>query len=250
MPVEESPSTNTIISQSSHHSNDSLDGAEASKVVTLVESFSLLSFYPYQKSIIDAVLDMKDTIIIQSTGNGKSLCFQFPPVYLNKKAIVIMPTISLMRDQTIQVNEHGIKVAYMGSAAKYQQMTALALDPNSDVNLIFVTPEWLFTERLGNKAKVHDLDRANNLALIAIDEAHLMYEWHSFRPLYAQCQELPLEFPNTPIMTLSATVTPDVLVKLRSFLRTPVIEKGSVHRPNIYLEVTQCDFKTGKGCQG
>ena len=73
MPVEESPSTNTISSQSSHHSNDSLDGAEASKVVTLVESFSLLSFYPYQKSIIDAVLDMKDTIIIQSTGNGKSL---------------------------------------------------------------------------------------------------------------------------------------------------------------------------------
>jgi len=88
------------------------------------------------------------------------------------------------------------------------------------------------------------------LALIAINEAHLMYEWHSFRPLYAQCQELPKEFPNTPIMTLSATVTPDVLVKLTRFLSTPVIEKGSVHRPNIYLEATECDFKTGKECQG
>ena len=95
----------------------------------------------------------------------------------------------------------------MGSAAKYQQMTSLALDPNSDVNLIFVTPEWFFTERLGNKAKVRDLYKANNLALIAIDEAHLIYEWHSFRPLYAQCQELPTEFPNIPIMSIIRAVT-------------------------------------------
>ena len=55
-------------------------------------------------------------------------------------------------------------------------MTALALDPNSDVNLIFVTPEWLFTERLGNKAKVHDLDRASNLALIATSIMHAMVD--------------------------------------------------------------------------
>ena len=60
---------------------------------------------------------MKDTIVIQSTGNVTSLCFQFPPVYL-KLAVVIMLTISLMHDQTIRVNEHGIKVAYMGSVAK------------------------------------------------------------------------------------------------------------------------------------
>jgi len=138
----------------------------------------------------------------------------------------------------------------MGSATKYQQITALALDPKSDVNLIFVTPEWLFTKKLGNKAKVHELYWANNLALIAINEAHLMCKWQSFRPLYAQCQELSTEFPNTPIMTHSATVTPDILVKLVHFFSTPVIEKGSVHRPNIYLEATECDFKTGKECQG
>ena len=51
-----------------------------------------------------------------------------------------------MRDQTIQVNEHGIKVAYMGSAAKYQPTTTEALKSTSDVQIVFVTPEWLFTE--------------------------------------------------------------------------------------------------------
>ena len=98
---------------------DILCSPEASQLLTLVESFLLTSFYPYQKAIINAVLEKQDSIVIQSTGNGKSLCFQYPPVYLRKKAVVIMPTISLMRDQTIQVNEFGIKVAYMGSAAKY-----------------------------------------------------------------------------------------------------------------------------------
>ena len=39
-----------------------------------------------------------------------------------------MPKISLMRDQMIQVNEHGIKVAYMGSAAKYQPATTEAFE--------------------------------------------------------------------------------------------------------------------------
>jgi len=34
--------------------------------------------------------------------------------------LVIMPTLRLTRDQTIQINEYGIKVAYMGSVSKYQ----------------------------------------------------------------------------------------------------------------------------------
>ena len=40
-----------------------------------------------------------------------------------------------MQDQTIQVNEHGIKVAHMYSVAKYQPATIPALDPSSDVKI-------------------------------------------------------------------------------------------------------------------
>jgi len=61
-----------------------------------------------------------------------------------KKAIIIMPIISLMRDQTIQVNENWIKVAYMGSAAKYQQMAALALDPKIRYEPHFCHPGVVF----------------------------------------------------------------------------------------------------------
>ena len=161
-----------------------------------------------------------------------------------------MPTISLMRDQTMQVNEYGIQVAYMGSAAKYQSATVNALSPTSNVQIIFATPEWLFTEQLDNISKLKVLEENDQLSLIAVDEAHLIYEWHSFRPMYIKCQDLPSAFPATPIMTLSATVTPEIMIKLQSFLRNPVIEKGSVYRHNIFLEAIQCTFKLGKDSQG
>ena len=220
-------------------------------MLTLVELLSLTSFYPYQKVIINAILEKQDSIVIQSTGNGKSLCFHAVSTSLSeKKAIVIMLTISLMRDHTIQVNEHGIKVAYMGSAAKYQPATTEALKSTSDVQIVFVTPEWLFTEQLDNVSKLKVLEEADQLSHIALDEAHLMYEWNSFRPLYIRCQDLPSLFPDTPVMALSATVTPEIMSKLQSFLRNPVIEKGSVYRSNIFLETIQCTFKQGKDSQG
>lgn len=68
-------------------------------VATLAERFHLTSFKPFQKTVITAALDGRDNLVIHPTGSGKSLCFQFVPVYLNKKAIIVTPTISLMQDQ-------------------------------------------------------------------------------------------------------------------------------------------------------
>ena len=39
--------------------------------------------------------------------------------------------------------------------------------------------------------KVKSLHEQNKLELIAIDEAHLIYEWDGFREHYQQCETLP-----------------------------------------------------------
>ena len=61
----------------------------AAKIATLAERFNLTRFKSYQKKAIDNVLSGQDTIVVQPTGSGKSLCFQFPAVHENKKVIVV-----------------------------------------------------------------------------------------------------------------------------------------------------------------
>ena len=69
------------------------------RIATLAEHFGLTSFHTYQKEVVNECLNGRDTIVVQPTGSGKSLCYQFPAVYTGKMSIVISPTISLMVDQ-------------------------------------------------------------------------------------------------------------------------------------------------------
>ena len=52
--------------------------------------------------------------------------FSVPPVYENKKAVVITPTISLMQDQVYKLNQLGIPSFFLGSAQfdRYAEMSA------------------------------------------------------------------------------------------------------------------------------
>lgn len=80
----------------------SQDLEESCRRATLAEYFHCTSFRPYQIDVIDQHLKGRDTIVVQPTGSGKSLCFQFPAVYTGKMSVVICPTISLMHDTTLE----------------------------------------------------------------------------------------------------------------------------------------------------
>ena len=103
----------------------------ATKIATLAEKFCLTSFKKFQREVIDATLVGKDTLVVYPTGSGKSLCFQFPPVYLNKKAVIITPTISLMTDQVHKLNGMDIPSAFLGSAQLDRSVEIEALKPDS-----------------------------------------------------------------------------------------------------------------------
>lgn len=61
-------------------------------------------FKPLQWEIISAIIEKKrDVCGVMATGYGKSLCFQFPSVYLNAVTFVISPLISLMEDQVLSL---------------------------------------------------------------------------------------------------------------------------------------------------
>jgi bloom syndrome protein len=56
-----------------------------------------------------------------------------------------------------------------------------------------------------NLTKVQKMCNDSRMCLIAIDEAHLMYDWQDFRQLYKRCGEVHIHFPGVPVMALSAT---------------------------------------------
>lgn len=66
---------------------------------TLKKHFGHDHFRPMQWRIIEAILDRRDNFAVMATGYGKSLCFQYPPVFMNGIGLVISPLISLMEDQ-------------------------------------------------------------------------------------------------------------------------------------------------------
>ena len=220
-------------------SSPSLDDSlqNATLIATLAERFKLTSFKRFQREVIDATLQGKDTLVVYPTGSGKSLCFQFPPVHENKKGIIITPTISLMQDQVDKLNEMGISSVYLGSAQFDKTIEKRVFEPNSKVSLIFVTPEWI--TKPGNLSKIQLLASRKQLSLIAVDEAHLYCEWADFRNAYRDLKKLKYDFPDVPIMALTATAKPDTVENMKDLLRHPRVVKASVNRPNIYLSVEE-----------
>ena len=224
--------------------NTSAAFLEASMVMTLAERFNMTRFEHFQRKVISALLSGKDCLVVHPTGSGKSLCFQFPPVFEGKKAIVVTPTISLMQDQVTNLEEKGIKAVYLGSAQLDVSVEDHALSPGSDVSLVFVTPEWISKSQ--KRAKLHELVNNSKISLIAIDEAHLCHQWLQFRTAYGDLEQLKIEFPTVPLLCLTATAPPSVIGSIMKLLRDPVISSASIDRPNVFLACEEIPCTTSK----
>ena len=63
----------------------------------LREHFGHADFKPLQWDIISSIVhDGRDQCVVMATGYGKSLCYQFPPVYSRRTALIVSPLIALM----------------------------------------------------------------------------------------------------------------------------------------------------------
>ncbi len=81
----------------------------------------------------------------------------------------------------------------------------LSLHREPYIKLLYVTPERM-VKALGTRRILSDLYNNEMLARFVIDEAHCVSSWgHDFRKDYGRLGLLKEEFPETPIVALTAT---------------------------------------------
>jgi ATP-dependent DNA helicase RecQ len=203
----------------------------------LQKYFGYSNFRHTQEAIVQHVLNGKDVLALMPTGGGKSLCYQLPAVLLGGLTIVISPLIALMKDQVDSLNVNGIPAAFLNSSQNPNEQALLAQKlKNNEIRLLYLAPERLF----GNDSKLVSFLKTLPVSLIAIDEAHCISHWgHDFRPEYLMLAGLKTEFPNIPVIALTATADKltqkDILEKLN--LKNPAIFISSFNRENITYRV-------------
>lgn len=198
--------------------------------------FGHSAFRPMQWKIVRSVLEEKrDNCVVMATGYGKSLCYQYPPVYTGKTAVVVSPLISLMEDQVRGLAAANIPACFLGSAQNRQCEVTNDLYAG-EYRVLYITPE--FAENSLGLLKT--LDERVGITLFAIDEAHCVSQWgHDFRQSYRQLGRLRQKFAHVPFLALTATATPNVRDDIVSALalNDVVLTCTSFDRPNLYLDV-------------
>lgn len=148
----------------------------------VVKHFNLKSLKDWQSQIIQAALEGKNTLVVQPTGSGKSLCFQLPSLLTSKMTVVLTPTISLMKDQCQKLEGKGISATYLGSSQT--DLFAVNKMNRGDYSIVYVTPEKFFdSSRISPSPspEFKEVLEAGRVGLLAIDEVHLVSAWKTFR---------------------------------------------------------------------
>ncbi|XP_056408937.1 ATP-dependent DNA helicase Q1 isoform X2 [Hyla sarda] len=171
----------------------------------LKTSFHLDSFRNLQLETINATMAAKDVFLIMPTGGGKSLCYQLPAVCSTGFTLVICPLLSLMEDQLMVLERLGVSATSLNAASSKDHVKWVhgqMIDRDSRLKLIYVTPEKI----------------AKNYKTLGI---------------------LKRQFPNAPLIGLTATATSPVLKDAQKILcvQRPLTFTASFNRPNLFYEV-------------
>jgi ATP-dependent DNA helicase RecQ len=178
-----------------------------------------------------------DALIQMPTGGGKSLIYQIPALARDGAGVIVSPLIALMQNQVDRLRELGVRAAFLNSTLLPREAADVERRLlRGELDMLYVAPE-----RLVMPGTVELLKRAK-LSLFAIDEAHCISQWgHDFRKDYLQLAMLRREFPEVPVVALTATADERTRHEIvaRLMLRRAEIFVSSFDRPNIQYRITE-----------
>ena len=198
-------------------------------------------FRGIQEEIIQSIGAGKDTLGLMPTGGGKSITFQVPAMAQEGLCIVITPLIALMKDQVRNLRDRGIKaIAIYSGMSRQEIIIALENCIFGNYKFLYISPERLNTEIFLTKL------RSIKVNMITIDESHCISQWgYDFRPAYLNIAEIRKHLPGIPVLALTATATPEVVVDIQKRLEFAEenVFRMSFERKNLAYIVRATDNK-------
>jgi len=210
----------------------------------LKQIFNLDHFYGDQWAAIERLLNGGRVLLIEKTGFGKSLCYQFPATQFSGLTIVFSPLIALMRDQVKYLKSIGIPSACVNSEQEFRKNSEiLEKARQGKIKILYIAPE-----RQENQ-KWLEAVRRMKLSMVVIDEAHCVSVWgHDFRPAFRRIINLVKLLPsNFPVLATTATATERVANDIISQIGGNVtLIRGDLLRENFHLRVVRVDSEEAK----
>ena len=202
-----------------------------------------------QESIVTDALTNIDQFILLPTGTGKSICYQLPAIIQGGITIVISPLKSLIQDQLDNLLDSG-KINAVGYYSDTKQLEKNEIlkemcKSNCSFNIIYTTPETI-GQSDEFELYLNTIYKEGRLTRFVIDEAHCISLWgNDFRTSYRRLSKIKTRYPNTPIMTCTASATNQVKTDIIYLLQ---LEKYKFYtksyiRENLNIVVTERDNK-------
>ena len=215
------------------------------KAIKYMTKLSIDKLKDEQHQVIYELLIGNDVIGLLPTGYGKSLCYILPPLLKRKIIFVISPLISLMDEQCNKLNNCDIKACALNTNnnKKHNDIKDII---DGKIKIVFMSPEYLIS---------YGLDLANILiendllGYLAVDECHCVSVWgQDFRNEYKNINIFRNNFPDIPILALTATATNNICSDVIKYLslKNPSIVRASFDRPNLEIKMIQYNPKSKK----
>jgi len=201
----------------------------------LKKIFGFEKFFDEQWETIERLFAGERVLLIEKTGFGKSLCYQFPATQFDGITVIFSPLIALMRDQVKVLEEKGISARNINSEQSKEENSQTIQDAlQGKVKILYIAPE-----RQENIEWI-EATREMNLSMVVIDEAHTISVWgHDFRPAFRRIINLVKLLPQKfPVLATTATATARVQKDIEQQISGNLTTiRGSLIRENFELFV-------------
>ncbi|XP_073419197.1 ATP-dependent DNA helicase Q4 isoform X3 [Dendrobates tinctorius] len=218
------------------------------EVYSALRELGYETFRPGQEEAIMRILSGLSSLVILSTGMGKSLCYQLPAYMYAMRSpcvtLVISPLVSLMDDQVSGLPSKLKAVCVHSNMTRTQREAAMEKVKQGKVHIVLLSPEGLVGGGRSGSSCLPSADQLPPVAFACIDEAHCVSEWsHNFRPCYLRlCKVLRERLGVHCILGLTATATLSTAQDVARHLAIPdcgnLAMQLAAIPPNLHLSVS------------